>query len=315
MINRGNYRRGVFADAGAADCFERCLGEACLRFRWLVQAYVVMVNHFHLALTTPEPNLSEGMKWLQGTWATRVNRFRDEIGRPFQGRYKALHVEPGHVLAQVAHYIHLNPVDAGIVPAEQLPEYRWSSLRRFVRGPRPGWLGGDTVLADTGGLPDSPAGWRSYLQFLALMADADKQSRAKRLEQLCSGWAIGSDDFMQGLREKLKCELDGVHRFELLGSDSAALKQARGVLWEETLQKIASALEIDLARLPAAKSAETKVLIAALMKKVTSVSNRWLGERLGMGGPASVSSLVTRFQREGHTNSPEFQSLHSRFAS
>lgn len=58
VINRGNYRRNLFADEGAAGAFERCLGEACDRFHWLIHAYVVMVNHFHLALTTPEPNLS-----------------------------------------------------------------------------------------------------------------------------------------------------------------------------------------------------------------------------------------------------------------
>src|SRR3954465_8713314 len=106
VINRGNYRRHLFAGRGARESFERCLGETCVRFHWLIHAYVVMVNHFHLALSTPEPNLSEGTKALQGTWATRFNRFRREAGRPFQGRYKAFHVEPGHALAQVAHYIH-----------------------------------------------------------------------------------------------------------------------------------------------------------------------------------------------------------------
>ena len=35
-----------------------------------------MRNHYHLAVKTPEPNLVEGMHWLQSTWATRFNRFR-----------------------------------------------------------------------------------------------------------------------------------------------------------------------------------------------------------------------------------------------
>jgi hypothetical protein len=81
----------------------------------------------------------------------------------------------------------LNPVDAGIVPAEQLPEYRWSSLRRFVGRSRPDWLVPDTILADSGGLADSPADWRSYLQFLSLMAEEDKHARARKFEQLYSG--------------------------------------------------------------------------------------------------------------------------------
>ena len=89
VINRGNYRRELFGDDGTRDAFQRCLFEACERFEWRLHAFVIMRNHFHLAAQTPEPNLSEGMKWLQGTWAARFNRFRRENGRPFQGRYKA----------------------------------------------------------------------------------------------------------------------------------------------------------------------------------------------------------------------------------
>ena len=119
VINRGNYRRNVFAPQGAAEAFERCLGEAGARFGWRVHAFVIMRNHFHLAVETPDPNLSLGMKFLQGTWANRFNRYHGETGRPFQGRYKALHVEPGEALAQVAHYIHLNPLRAKVVPGGQ----------------------------------------------------------------------------------------------------------------------------------------------------------------------------------------------------
>ena len=128
VINRGNYRRDLFAAKGAAESFQACVFEAGQCFGWRLHAFVIMRNHFHLAVETPEPNLSEGMKWLQGTWAARFNRFRGEGGRPFQGRYKALHVEAGHALAQVAHYIHLNPVRAKIKTAPRLGDYRWSSL-------------------------------------------------------------------------------------------------------------------------------------------------------------------------------------------
>jgi putative transposase len=92
VINRGNYRRDLFAAKGAAESFRKCLFEAAERCGWRLHAFVIMRNHFHLAVETPEPNLSDGMKWLQGTWAARFNRFRGEVGRPFQGRYKALHV-------------------------------------------------------------------------------------------------------------------------------------------------------------------------------------------------------------------------------
>ena len=139
-LNRGNDRRPIFGTDGAAESFETCLDEACASFAGRVHAFAIMRNHFHLAVETPEPNLSEGMKWLQGTWATRFNRFRGESGRPFQGRYQAFPVQPGHGLAHLAHSIHLNPAEAKIVALENPASDRWSSLHWFGRKDRPAWL-------------------------------------------------------------------------------------------------------------------------------------------------------------------------------
>ena len=53
-MNRGNYQREVFETVGAAQAFEAALAEACDRYGWLIHADVVMRNHYHLALETPE---------------------------------------------------------------------------------------------------------------------------------------------------------------------------------------------------------------------------------------------------------------------
>ncbi|MCX6970267.1 MAG: hypothetical protein NTV93_08955 [Verrucomicrobia bacterium] len=42
----------VFEDAGAGLRADR------------VHSYVLMGNHYHMLLETPEPNLSTGMQWL-----------------------------------------------------------------------------------------------------------------------------------------------------------------------------------------------------------------------------------------------------------
>jgi REP element-mobilizing transposase RayT len=81
VINRGNYRQRILQKKGAADAFERTLDEAAGRFAWRIHAYVVMGNHFHLAVELAEPNLSDGMKWLQGTWVRRFNEYRSWTGR------------------------------------------------------------------------------------------------------------------------------------------------------------------------------------------------------------------------------------------
>ena len=72
VINRGNYRRDLFVNAGEAQAFVETLKEAAARMGWKVHAYVLMRNHYHLALETPEPNLVAGMHWLQSTWCGRA---------------------------------------------------------------------------------------------------------------------------------------------------------------------------------------------------------------------------------------------------
>jgi hypothetical protein len=53
VLNRGNFRQDLFSVHQTAGAFERTLFEAGERFGWRVHAYVVMSNHFHLALETP----------------------------------------------------------------------------------------------------------------------------------------------------------------------------------------------------------------------------------------------------------------------
>ena len=103
-----------------------------------------MGNHYHLALETPEPNLSAGMKWLQGVFATRFNRFRKERGALFQGRFKSILLEENHLSALCA-YIHLNPVRAELVEAPE--DYLWSSYNFYIgKKKSPEWLHREFIL-------------------------------------------------------------------------------------------------------------------------------------------------------------------------
>lgn len=110
IISRGNYRKDLFEEEGTARAFEKTIFEAALRCGWKIPAYVIMGNHYHLVVRTPEPNLVAGMQWLQSTFATRFNRFKRESGHVFQGRYKSLLVEEGRLLLGLMDYVHLNPV-------------------------------------------------------------------------------------------------------------------------------------------------------------------------------------------------------------
>ena len=68
VMARGNRREAIFPDDDDDDdgrFFLQTLSEACGRTGWRVHAWVLMGNHYHLFIETPEPNLSVGMKWLQ----------------------------------------------------------------------------------------------------------------------------------------------------------------------------------------------------------------------------------------------------------
>jgi putative transposase len=295
VINRGNYRRNLFNGEGAAEAFVRTLGEAATQYGWRVHAYVVMSNHFHLALELTEPNLGEGMKWLQGTWIRRYNGMRGLIGRPFQGRYKALVLEPGEALGQVCHYIHLNPVRAGAVSPAKAVEYPWSSLPIWPSKTRPTWMEASVVLEEAGGLPDTKAGWNKYLNYLGFLATDAGKKKELVAARLSRGWCVGSREFKKEMRLEAAQRGADLERERFGGLEPAEVQSERAAGWEERLLRLAKAAKIKLATLPAKKSHPDKVLLAAALKQSTSVSNGWLSERLQMGPPASASQFARRW--------------------
>ena len=311
VINRGNYRSDIFKTDGARAAFERTLFEACERSGWRLHAYVIMRNHFHLALETPEPNLSEGMKWLQGTWVSRFNRLRKIQGRPFQGRFKALLVQRGHALAEVSHYIHLNPVRAKVVSADALATFRWSSFYHFFNQTAPSFLEGLTVRAAAGRLTDSARGWKAYLSYLAFRVSEEPEAQAIQFKRLSRGWSIGDDQFRQEIRERLaRASATKSKRFEGMSSADWAVERSRK--WEEVLELLVSELKIDRKKLGPRTSDPNKVLLAYLLKRTTDVSNGWIADRLKMGQPATVSQYVRRFKLAKQDETAEVQKILSR---
>jgi putative transposase len=293
VINRGNYRSDIFRTGGAKAAFERCLFEACAKSEWLLHAFVVMSNHFHLAVETPKGNLVAGMQWLQATFANRFNRLRGERGHLFQGRYKALLVEEGEPLGLVGHYIHLNPVRAGILPIERLEEYRYSSYWYGKRPKsRPVWLRFESVLAEAGALADTVAGWSSYREYLAWQVEEGPVGKSKAYVSLSKGWVVGSSGFKAALT---KDHSVAAHA-RAWGKQGA--REIREQAWEECCIAALKALDrTDREVVSSAKSAPWKVAIAALLKERTQASNPWLARRLAIGRAKYVSRLVTKMQR------------------
>jgi putative transposase len=289
LINRGNYRHGVFASAGAASSFEATLLETAARCGWQLHAFVVMRNHYHLAVTTPEPNLAAGMHWLQATFAGRFNRFRRVHGQLFQGRYKAILIEPGEALARVVDYIHLNPVRARSLPAAAILSHRWSSLRYFLNGEgRPRELEAVSWLR-VHGRADDVDDWAWYHERLVRLGADPARQRREGLVELSDGWAIGTQGWRRAIAEEhaqhaLQPELDASQVNELRE------QQWYRILEQSLREHGKTARDVASER----KGVPWKIAIARRLRESGLAPNAWIAARLHMGNPRAVSAHLCR---------------------
>ena len=310
VINRGNYCTDIFPTDRPKAAFEACLFEACTKSGWLLHAFVVMRNHYHLALETPEGNLVAGMQWLQATFANRFNRLRGERGHLFQGRYKALLVEDGDPLGLVCHYIHLNPVRAGIHTVAQLTDYRYSSYW-YLWHPRcrPEFLHPGVALSTAGQLADSPEGHDRYARYLDWQAREGPTGKSQAYASLSAGWALGSAGFRTALVQDH--ELAALTR----AWESSGAKEIREAQWAKSLESIlrhGGILPSQLACSP--KSANQKLAIAAWMKTHTQASGPWLCHHLHLGSPDAFRQNLSRYRRHTQPTDPFWRKLTSDYS-
>lgn len=148
VTSRGDRREPIVEDDRDRRAWVEVLGETCERFNWRVHAWCLMGNHYHLLLETPEGNLSRGMRHLNGVWSQCFNRRHRKVSHVFQGRYKGIIVQRESYLLELARYVVLNPVRAGLVNA--VHEWPWSSYGAMLVGSgaeSPVWLETDWLLA------------------------------------------------------------------------------------------------------------------------------------------------------------------------
>jgi len=125
ITSRGNARQEIFLDEEDREDFLLILRSVVRRFHWLCHAYCLMHNHYHLLIETPEGNLSQGMRQLNGIYTQAFNRRHGRMGHLFQGRFRALLVEKESYLLELCRYVVLNPVRAQLVSRPE--QWPWSS--------------------------------------------------------------------------------------------------------------------------------------------------------------------------------------------
>ncbi len=84
--------------------------DACQKNGFIVHAYVLMGNHYHILGETTKPNLSMVMHFINSSFTIYFNKKWDRSGHLFQGRYRAIIIDKDSYLLELSRYIHLNPV-------------------------------------------------------------------------------------------------------------------------------------------------------------------------------------------------------------
>jgi REP element-mobilizing transposase RayT len=310
VMARGNRRERIFRDDADRRFFCQTLGEACERTGWNVHAWVLMSNHYHLMLETPEPTLVAGMKWMQNTYTRRYNSRHKLWGRLFGDRYKAVLSEGDsrYYYCSLMDYIHLNPVRVGLVrigKGESVRDYPWSSVAAGYALParqRASWLAAGEGLA-MAQCPDTAAGRRRFVAHLDQRAHEEGSRGAgvivpendRRRSHLRHGWYWGSQAFAEAmLKLAERAVTSRTNRTYRSGAISRAHdeREAKRLLSEGLA---AAGLEKEaLGRLPG--SDVRKTALANLLLERTVARQSWIAERLAMRSAANVSQQVRRYR-------------------
>ena len=301
VMCRGNRRETIFEDEQDCHLFLEALAEVCGRTGWNVCAYVLMPNHYHLVLQTPEANLVTGMKWFQGTYTKRHNLRHKQWGHLFQGRYKSIVIDPSDAVyfRTACNYVHLNPVRARLAgTADTLPlgEYRWSSSWYLLRhlSKTPEWLELGRIVEENTSQSDSLRARKLYMRYLEQQAELEDEVGYRALRR---GWCLGSSEFKAELKEGICEQLSHLDRGSMVGEPRRMHDEAEA----ERLLLIAIGIAgLDLeSRDSLSHNDRRKELIAWFLSRKTSVGQGWISKQLGMGDSSNVSRALKRVARTG----------------
>ncbi len=200
VTSRGDRREVIYLDDSDRVYWLALLGHVCRRFNWVCHAYCLMDNHYHIVVETAEGNLSKGMRQLNGVYTQYINRTYNRIGHVYQGRYKAILVEKENYLLELARYVVLNPVRAGMV--KDIEEWPWSSYPAMIGKSSPlEWLQTDWILGQFG--KQRKRAITAYVDFVRAGVGLPSIWDALRGQIY-----LGNDQFIQEMQQHMESDKD-----------------------------------------------------------------------------------------------------------
>ena len=130
VMGRGNRHTAIYRNEDDYKLFMMLLSDIQEKCPFILHAYCLMTNHFHLELTTQTISISKIMQKLMNHYARNFNQKYEFQGHLFDSRYASKLIEDDGYFLEVSRYIHLNPVKAGMV--RNPLDYEYSSYRQYI---------------------------------------------------------------------------------------------------------------------------------------------------------------------------------------
>jgi REP element-mobilizing transposase RayT len=163
---RGNEGKNIFGDDDDRLFFLNTLESLLQEASYLLYAWCLMDNHYHLLIRVNEFPLGIFMRRLNGRYGGYFRRKTKTRGYFFQDRYKSIVSQDQNYIEEMVRYIHLNPVRAGICKTiEDLDTYRWCGHAVLI-GKRK-WAAqttGDVLRCFAKEKKDAVTGYRRFLK-------------------------------------------------------------------------------------------------------------------------------------------------------
>jgi REP element-mobilizing transposase RayT len=278
VMSRGNERNPIFKKDADRILFVDTLRESAEIGGVEVIAYVLMDNHYHMIIGTPNGNISDFMRHLNLTYTVRFNKNYGRSGHLFQGRFKGIIIEEDPYLMVLSRYIHLNPVREKVWEGRRIKEklvylkrYQWSSLCGYLdKKERVSWISYEKVLHYFGRDDDSSR--RIYSDYIS---DGLKTEISNPFTDIKSQVILGSEGFVDKIRGYLN---KGAKIREV-----PALRSLKKVLSiEEVLNEIAVFFNIEKEKLISKQAKGLRQIAMEMVYRYTSSNQETAGEIFGV---------------------------------
>ena len=277
---RGNDKKKIFLSIQDYDKFFSYLSEACHKYGAVIHAYVLMGNHYHLLVETPQANLSLFMHFINSSYTTYFNIKRKRSGHLFQGRYKAFLIEKDSYLLELSRYIHLNPVNAHMV--ENPDEYVYSSYRAYLSIKNESVVFRDLIwgMISSHDRKKAPGLYAAFVN--------SKEDQADPFKDTYGGMILGTKSFIKETLKRLDTETIGKREI----SYKKALSSTHDI--EGIIRVLSLHFKVTEEQIVHASPYRTYAIY--LSRNHTPVSNTQIGQYFGGISCSSVTKTASRLK-------------------